>query len=226
VIQVVLPRNLQILAGVGRVVEVRVDGEVTQRSVLDALEADHPALLGTMRDAVTKQRRPMIRFFACEEDLSQEPLDTPLPEAVAAGKEPLLIIGAIAGGSTTVEYERRPRRWSVNRRGCGCGSGGCASVLVVLTAGLLLSLFSAAVGIGVSVRIPLTQANVTLAGSVGKKDKAPDALPPYVHGKLGGNQNFINGSQSLTIWVAEGTVIFVVGQQEGAPLIDLHLEAR
>jgi sulfur-carrier protein len=97
-IQVVLPRNLQILAGVGRVVEVSVDGKVTQRSVLDALEADHPALLGTMRDAVTKQRRPMIRFFACEEDLSNEPLDTPLPEEVAAGKEPLLIIGAIAGG--------------------------------------------------------------------------------------------------------------------------------
>jgi len=99
-------------------------------------------------------------------------------------------------------------------------------VLVVLTAGLLLSLFSAAVGIGVSVRIPLTQANITLAGSVGKKDKAPDALPQYVHGKLGGNQNFVNGSQSLTIWVAEGTVIFVIGQQEGAPLVDLHLEAR
>ncbi len=99
-------------------------------------------------------------------------------------------------------------------------------MLVVLTAGLLLSLFSAAVGIGVSVRIPLTQANITLAGSVGKKDKAPDALPQYVHGKLGGNQNFVNGSQSLTIWVAEGTVIFVIGQQEGAPLVDLHLEAR
>jgi len=99
-------------------------------------------------------------------------------------------------------------------------------VLVVLTAGLLLSLFSAAIGIGVSVRIPLTQANITLAGSVGKKEKAPDALPQYVHGKLGGNQNFVNGSQSLTIWVAEGTVIFVVGQQEGAPLVDLHLEAR
>ncbi len=99
-------------------------------------------------------------------------------------------------------------------------------MLVVLTAGLLLSLFSAAIGIGVSVRIPLTQANITLAGSVGKKEKAPDALPQYVHGKLGGNQNFVNGSQSLTIWVAEGTVIFVVGQQEGAPLVDLHLEAR
>ena len=97
-IQVVLPRNLQILAGVGRVVEVQVEGPATQRSVLDALEAGHPALLGTMRDHVTKKRRPMIRFFACEEDLSDEPLDAPLPEEVAAGKEPLLIIGAIAGG--------------------------------------------------------------------------------------------------------------------------------
>ena len=118
---------------------------------------------------------------------------------------------------------RRDRRgW----RGGGCG-GGCASVIVVLTAGLILSLFNAAVGIGVSFRIPFTsESNVTLAGSVGKKEKAPDALPPYVHGKLGGNQNFINGSQTLTIWVAEGAVIFVVGQQPGAPLVDLHLEAR
>jgi sulfur-carrier protein len=98
VIQVVLPRNLQILAGVGRVVEVQVDGAATQRSVLDALEASHPALLGTMRDAQTKRRRPMIRFFACEEDLSDESPDTPLPDEVVAGKEPLLVIGAIAGG--------------------------------------------------------------------------------------------------------------------------------
>jgi sulfur-carrier protein len=98
VIQVVLPRNLQILAGVGRVVEVQVDGAATQRSVLDALEASHPALLGTMRDAQSKRRRPMIRFFACEEDLSDESPDAPLPEEVVAGKEPFLIIGAIAGG--------------------------------------------------------------------------------------------------------------------------------
>ena len=97
-IQVVLPRNLQILAGVGRVVEVQVDGAATQRSVLDALEASHPALLGTMRDAQTKRRRPMIRFFACEEDLSNESPDEPLPDEVVTGKEPLLIIGAIAGG--------------------------------------------------------------------------------------------------------------------------------
>jgi hypothetical protein len=118
------------------------------------------------------------------------------------------------------EERRRDRRW---RSGCG----GCASVVVVLTLGLILSLFNTAVGIGVSVRVPFTSGtNVTLAGSVGKKEKAPDALPAYAHGKLGRNDNFINGTQTLTIWVAEGTVLFLVGSQEGAPLIDLHLEAR
>ncbi len=99
-------------------------------------------------------------------------------------------------------------------------------MIVVLTAGLLLTLFNAAVGIGVSFRVPFTEINLTVAGSVGKKEKAVDALPPYVHGRLGGNQNFINQSNTLTIWVAEGTAIIVVGQQEGAPLIDLQLEAR
>jgi hypothetical protein len=124
--------------------------------------------------------------------------------------------------------DRRREGWRWRRGGCNGGcSGGCASVIVVLTAGLILTLFNVAIGIGVSVRVPFTSStNVTLAGSVGKKEKAPEALPPYVRGKLGGNQNFINGSQTLTIWVAEGTVIFVAGQQEGAPLIDLHLEAR
>ena len=97
-IQVVLPKNLQILAGVGRVVELEVRGAATQRSVLDALEASHPSLLGTVRDQVSKKRRPMVRFFACEEDISEESPDAPLPEEVASGKEPLLIIGAIAGG--------------------------------------------------------------------------------------------------------------------------------
>jgi len=93
-----LPTNLQILAGVERVVHLEVSGQATQRSVLDALEASHPALLGTMRDHVSKKRRPMIRFFACEEDLSDESPDAPLPEEVASGKEPFLILGAIAGG--------------------------------------------------------------------------------------------------------------------------------
>jgi hypothetical protein len=119
--------------------------------------------------------------------------------------------------------EARRWRWRGGRGGYGCG---CASVFVVLTAGLLLSLLNADVGVGVSARVPFTDSNVTLAGSVGKKDRAPDALPPYVHGKLGGNQSFVNQSTTLTIWVAEGTAIFVIGRQEGAPWVDLHLEAR
>jgi hypothetical protein len=98
VIRVELPANLRTLANVGRQVEVNVDGAVTQRSVLDALEAAYPMLRGTIRDQVTKKRRPMLRFFACEEDLSEESIDAPLPEEVAAGREPYLVVGAIAGG--------------------------------------------------------------------------------------------------------------------------------
>jgi hypothetical protein len=98
VIQVVLPANLRTLAGVGSVVELDVTDPVTQRSVLDVLEEKHPALRGTIRDMVTKKRRPMIRFFACEEDWSDTPPDEPLPDAVVKGTEPFLIIGAIAGG--------------------------------------------------------------------------------------------------------------------------------
>jgi sulfur-carrier protein len=97
-IRVVLPANLRTLAGVGREVELRVDGPVTQRSVLDALEAAYPALRGTVRDARTKKRRPMLRFFACEEDLSDESPDAALPDDVTTGREPYLIVGAIAGG--------------------------------------------------------------------------------------------------------------------------------
>lgn len=97
-IRVELPGNLQTLAGTGRSVELEVQGDVTQRAVLDALEARYPALLGTIRDPKTKKRRPMLRFFACEEDLSDEPIDAPLPHEVVAGKEPYLILGAIAGG--------------------------------------------------------------------------------------------------------------------------------
>jgi len=99
VIRVELPANLRTLAGVGREVELTVDGTVTQRSVLDALEAAYPMLRGTIRDHVTQKRRPMLRFFACEEDLSDQPLDAPLPDDVASGREPYLVIGAIAGGS-------------------------------------------------------------------------------------------------------------------------------
>jgi molybdopterin synthase sulfur carrier subunit len=97
-IRVELPANLRTLAGVGREVQLAVEGPITQRTVIDALEAEYPMLRGTVRDARTKKRRAMLRFYACEEDLSDESLDAPLPEPVAAGREPYLIVGAIAGG--------------------------------------------------------------------------------------------------------------------------------
>ena len=97
-IRVVLPAHLRTLAQVSGEVRLAVEGPVTQRSVLDALEAQYPMLCGTIRDHVTKQRRPFVRFFACEEDLSHESPDAPLPEAVATGAEPFLLVGAIAGG--------------------------------------------------------------------------------------------------------------------------------
>ena len=97
-IRVVLPPHLRTLAGIKSDVELEVKGPVTQRSVLDALEARYPMLRGTIRDHVTQQRRPYLRFFACEQDLSHEPPDAPLPGAVASGAEPLIILGAIAGG--------------------------------------------------------------------------------------------------------------------------------
>ena len=97
-IRVVLPAHLRNLAGVGEEVQLEIAGAVTQRSVLDALEARYPVLRGTIRDHVTLQRRAFIRFFACEEDLSHERMDAPLPGSVANGSEPYLIVGAIAGG--------------------------------------------------------------------------------------------------------------------------------
>jgi hypothetical protein len=97
-IRVVLPQHLRTLARVEGEVQIEVEGVATQRSVLDALEARYPMLCGTMRDHVTLKRRPFIRFFACEEDLSHEPPDAPLPDAVATGAEPFLVVGAIAGG--------------------------------------------------------------------------------------------------------------------------------
>jgi molybdopterin synthase sulfur carrier subunit len=97
-IRVMLPQHLRTLAHVGAEVELNVEGQVTQRSILDALESCYPMLRGTIRDHVTQQRRPFLRFFACEDDLSHESPDAPLPDAVASGKEPFLIIGAIAGG--------------------------------------------------------------------------------------------------------------------------------
>ena len=97
-IRVVLPAHLRTLARVDGEVQLEVEGQVTQRSVIDALEAKYPTLRGAIRDHVTLQRRPFVRFFACEEDLSHEPVDAALPEAVATGAEPFLVVGAIAGG--------------------------------------------------------------------------------------------------------------------------------
>ena len=97
-IQVVLPAHLRSLAGVKGDVELEINGEVTRRSVLDALEARFPMLRGTIRDHVAGERRPLLRFFACGEDVTHEPPDAPLPQAIATGAEPFYIIGAIAGG--------------------------------------------------------------------------------------------------------------------------------
>jgi sulfur-carrier protein len=99
VIRVVLPAHLRTLAEVSGEVKIDVDGPATLRSVLDALEASYPMLRGTLRDQVTFERRPFVRFFACEQDLSHDSPDSTLPEAVAQGAEPFLIVGAIAGGS-------------------------------------------------------------------------------------------------------------------------------
>jgi sulfur-carrier protein len=97
-IRVVLPAHLRSLARVNGEVEVEIEGRPTQRAVLDALESRYPALRGTMRDHVTGRRRPFVRYFACEQDLSHEPPDAPLPDAVATGAEPFLVVGAVAGG--------------------------------------------------------------------------------------------------------------------------------
>jgi hypothetical protein len=97
-IRVVLPFHLRTLAHAGSEVELQVEGPITQKSVLDALEERYPMLRGAIRDHVTLQRRAFLRFFACEEDLTHERPDAPLPEAVASGKEPFIVIGAIAGG--------------------------------------------------------------------------------------------------------------------------------
>ena len=97
-IRVELPAHLRTLAQVNGEVEIEVAGQATVRSLLDALEASYPTLRGTIRDHVTQQRRPFVRFFACEEDLSHELPDTPLPQSVATGAEPFLVVGALAGG--------------------------------------------------------------------------------------------------------------------------------
>jgi molybdopterin synthase sulfur carrier subunit len=97
-VRIELPAHLRTLAGVGREVSVDVEGIATLRAAMDALESSYPMLCGTIRDHVTQQRRPFLRFFACQEDLSHQSPDVPLPDAVALGKEPLIVLGAIAGG--------------------------------------------------------------------------------------------------------------------------------
>lgn len=108
-------------------------------------------------------------------------------------------------------------------RGCGCGAGG---FLLVLTVGLLLSLFSTGVAVAVSVRIPFTQSNLTLAGSLGAKGKTVEVLPNYTEGRLGGNQNFFNNSTTITIGPAEGAALVILGRQDDAPAVDLHIDVR
>jgi molybdopterin synthase sulfur carrier subunit len=97
-IRLILPAQLRALARVASEVELRIEAQATQRSVLDALEAQYPALRGLLRDRVSQRRRPLLRFFACQEDLSHEPPDAPPPQAVASGAEPLIVVAAIAGG--------------------------------------------------------------------------------------------------------------------------------
>ena len=113
----------------------------------------------------------------------------------------------------------RSRRYRPGRFGCG-------AFLFVLIVGIALSLFNTSIGVGLSVRVPFTQSNLTLAASIGAKEKTADALPAYTHGRLGGNQDFINHSQTLTIGPAEGATLIVLGKQDAAPMIDLHLVAR
>lgn len=126
-------------------------------------------------------------------------------------------------GTPTVTRTEYRTRYRYRDRGCGCGCGG---LFFVLTVGIVLALLNFAVSIGVSVRIPLTTSNLTVAGSVGEKDKAISVLPDYTQGRLAGNQNFFNNTTTMTIWRAEGAAVVIIGQQDGAPAIDLHIDLR
>lgn len=116
------------------------------------------------------------------------------------------------------------KRWGRNA-GCGC-FGGCGTLIFVFLVGGLLSLFNSAFGVGVSVGVPFMQSNVTAAGAIGAKTKAPDGLPGYVKGRLAGNENFINQSGTATVGPAEGVGLFVIGRQDGAPAVDLFITLR
>lgn len=117
------------------------------------------------------------------------------------------------------------RRWRSTAGGCGCFSG-CGSFIFVFLLGGALSLFNAVFGLGLSVGIPFTQSNVTLAGAIGTKTKAVEGLPTYTRERLAGNQNFINQSITLTVGPAEGVGMFIIGAQEGAPTVDLFIAVR
>ncbi|MEK6208108.1 MAG: hypothetical protein AABM32_10750 [Chloroflexota bacterium] len=117
------------------------------------------------------------------------------------------------------------RRWTRGPGGCGCLSG-CGAFVFIFLVGGLLSLFGSVFGVGLSIGIPLTQSNVTVAGSIGTKAKITEGLPTYVRERLAGNQNFINQSSTLTVGPAEGAGILVIGAQDGAPAIDLYLVLR
>ena len=117
-----------------------------------------------------------------------------------------------------VEYRTRYRNRNV---GCGCGG-----FFLVLILGTVLALLNLAISIGVSVQVPLTRSNITVAGSIGDKDKAADVLPDYTHGRVAGTQNFLNNTTTMTIWRAEGIGVVIIGRQDDAPIVDLHLAAR
>jgi hypothetical protein len=117
------------------------------------------------------------------------------------------------------------RRWRPGRAGCGCFSG-CGTLIVVFLLGGLLSLFNSVFGAGVSVGVPFTQSNITVAGAIGTKTKITEGLPAYTRDRLAGNQNFINQSGTATVGPAEGAAVFIIGAQPGAPAIDLYLVLR
>ena len=121
--------------------------------------------------------------------------------------------------------DEKGRRWRPGRGGCGCLSG-CGSFVFVFLLGGALSLFNSVFGIGLSVGIPLTQSNVTMAGAIGAKEKVTEGLPSYARERLAGNQNFINQSTTLTVGPAEGAGLLIIGAQTGAPAIDLYIVLR
>lgn len=120
------------------------------------------------------------------------------------------------------EKPREVVRYRYRYRRFGCGGG----FFLVLTIGILMALFNVAISLGISVRVPFTSANFTIAASIGEKDKAVAALPSYTEGRLGGNQNLFNNSTTMTIGPAEGAAVVIVGRQDGAPVVDLHLDIR